>query len=938
MPLLRRAFLALLLLVAAPAFAQGDSSWFYRDTDIVRDPAWRFGTLPNGLRYAVRQNKLPEGQVSIRLRIDAGSLHEADEERGWAHFVEHMAFRGTAGFGDGEARQTWQRLGASFGSDTNASTEPTQTVYQLDLPKNDEASLHTSLRLIAEMADKANFDPKLVEVEKGVVLSELGRRSEISAKLGDLMRPLFFAGLKIADRDTIGTEATLKGATAAGLKAFYERWYRPERATLVMVGDADPALLEKLAAKHFGGWQGSGPAPAEPDYGAPAEVAERTAALAYPGSPHLATLSWVRPYKSVPPTKAREKGELAESIAKRILNRRLEAKARGEASFLSAQVGGDDSVNIADYTQVQVMAKEGRWKEALAETYAIMVDALQSPPSATEIAREMENLRGAARAAVDGERTTRSPSHAQRLISAIDGNSVISTAAGNAALLEELAPAMTPAFVAERMKALFEGSGPRIAMLSPTPLTGIGEALAAAQKAAPAVRAAERTVTMNDLPRLGKAGRVVSRQQIADLGATIVRFSNGSSLIFKKTDFEQGRVNVGLRFGTGLSGLPHDRKTLAWMGSVIGSTGLAGLDLDALERLLTGRRMTMSFSVGEDAFELGGTTNAAELPDQLRLLATKIAHPRWDAALFGRLKTSALENYDLSFSSAASRAGREYGGVTRRGDPRWTPVERAEIAAATPEAFEQLFAPLMRQGPVEAVIVGDVELEAAVKAMLGTIGALPKRAEVKAPAASLAVQPPAPMAKPVTFDHRGDANQAYAMLGWSTFGGVERMRERRALRLAGNMAQVRLFEKLRDVEGATYSPSAGASSSEVFPDWGIFYAAAEIRPERADLFFRLARETVADLAARPAEADEFARALNPVVSGIERQMKTNGYWLSAMEGWSRDPRLIDQTRTILSDYRSMTAGEVRDAVARHVADEGDWSILVLPARLLGGVN
>jgi zinc protease len=935
---IRRAFLALLLVAAAPALAEGDANWFYKNTDIARDPAWRFGTLPNGLRYAVRQNKLPAGQVSIRLRMDVGSLHEADAERGWAHFVEHMAFRGTAGFGDGEARETWQRLGASFGSDTNASTEPTQTVYQLDLPKNDEASLDTSLRLIAEMADKANFDPKLIEVEKGVVLSERGRRSEISAKLGDLMRPLFFAGLKYADRDTIGTEETLKAANAPGLQAFYERWYRPERATLVLVGDADPALLEALAAKHFGGWKGSGPAPAEPEYGKPAEVAERTAALSYPGSPHLATLSWVRPYEGLPPTKAREKGELAEAIAKRILNRRLEAKARGEASYLSAQVGGDDNVNIADYTQVQVMAKDGRWKEALAETYGILADALNSPPSATEIAREMQNLRTGARAAVEGEATAKSPGYAGRLISAIDGNSVISTAAANAALIEELAPAMTPAFVEERMKALFTGSGPRVVMLSPAPVTGIGEALAAAEKSAPAVRAAERTVTMNDLPALGKAGREVSRQQIADLGVTIVRFSNGSSLVFKKTDFEQGRVNVGLRFGTGISGLPSDRKTLAWMGNLIGSTGVAGLDLDALERLLTGRRMSLSFGVGEDAFEMGGTTNAAELPDQLRLLATKIAFPRWDTPLFQRSRTAALENYDLAFSSAASRASREFGGVTRRGDARWTPTEKAEIAAATPQAFEQLFAPLMRQGPIEAVIVGDVDLDTAVKAMLGTVAALPKRAEVKAPAASLKVLPPAPMAKPATFSHRGDPNQAYALLGWSTFGGVERMRERRALQLAGNMVQVRLFEKLRDVEGATYSPSAGATSSETFKDWGLFYTAAEIRPERADLFFRLARETVADLAAAPVEADEFTRAINPVLSGVERRMKTNGYWLSAMEGWSRDPRLIDQTRTILSDYRSMTAAEVRDAVARHVRDEGDWSILVLPARLLPGVN
>src|SRR3954467_8015544 len=307
MHLLRHCLLALLFLVAAPLQAAGDTNWFYRGSDIQPDPAWTFGTLPNGLRYAVRRNALPAGQVSIRLRMDVGSLMERDEERGWAHFIEHMVFRGTAASADHEARETWQRLGASFGSDTNAVTQPTQTVYQLDLPHADRASLETSLKLLDGMVDTAIFDPKILDAERGVVLAEYGRRTELTVELGDLTRSLFYSGLTFADRNTIGTEATLKAATPQGLRAFYERWYRPERATLVMVGDADPAMLEALIAAHFGGWKGIGPAPREPDYGRPAKVAAPVAAVAYPGSPYLATLDWTRPYVALPPTIMRER-------------------------------------------------------------------------------------------------------------------------------------------------------------------------------------------------------------------------------------------------------------------------------------------------------------------------------------------------------------------------------------------------------------------------------------------------------------------------------------------------------------------------------------------------------------------------------------------------------------------------------------------------------
>ena len=935
--MLRTCLLALLL-VAAPVQAAGDSSWFYKNSDIAPDPAWTFGTLPNGLRYAVRRNAVPEGQVSVRLRIDAGSLHEEERERGWAHFIEHMAFRGTKDFGDGEVRETWQRLGASFGSDTNASTEPTQTVYMLDLPHADRASLDTSLRLLADMADTALFDPKIVDAERGVVLSEYGRRTEIAVKLRDLMMPLFYRGLKFADRDTIGTEATLKGATAAGLRAFYERWYRPDRATLVMVGDADPKLMEELIAARFGGWTASGPAPGEPDYGRIADVPERTAAIAYPGSPHFATLSWIRPYRPVPPTKAREQRNLARTLAVRILNRRLEAKARGEAAFLNAQVQYENSVNIADYTQMSVMAKEGRWQQALTEAYAILADALKTPPSQGEIDREMENIRTAGRAAVQGDPTQRSQVRAGRLISAIDGNSVISNAQIQLALFEELAPGLTPQALQSALKDLFQGSGPRLAMLSPAPVAGLPQALAAAEAAAPAARQAERRVSMDDLPPLGSPGREVSRERIADMNSTIVRFANGSSLVFRQSEYDKGNVNVSLRFGSGMSGLPADRKSLAWLGPLLGSTGVGPLDLDGLERLLTGRRMTMSFGFDEEALVLRGSTRAEELGDQMRLLATKIVAPHFDSALFQRSKIAALENYELAFSSAASRMGREFGAFARGGDPRWQPYDKSEIERIRAEDFEAFMKPLLAQGPIEAVVVGDVDLETAVAAMLKTVAALPPRPKVRASAASLKVRPPNASKEPVRFTHQGDPTQAYAALGWTTFGGPERRRERRALGIAANIAQARLMERLRDSEGASYSPSATVQSSYEFPEWGLFFAGSEIRPERADLFFRLAREIVADLAAKPASADEWQRAINPVVTGIERRLKTNGYWAGTMEDWSRQPYLIEHTRTYLADYKSLTPEEVRAAVAKWVADEGDWSILVLPAKAGGGVN
>ena len=937
MTLLRPLIFALLLLVAGPALAQsGDGDWLYRGSDIARDPAWRFGTLPNGLRYAVRRNALPAGQVSIRIRIDAGSLHEQDNERGWAHYVEHMLFRGTEAYPDRQARHIWQQLGASFGSDSNATTDATETVYQLDLPHADRTSLDTSLRVLADMMAAARFDPAAVAAERPVVLAEKERRPEISARALEISLPLYYSGLRYATRDTIGTDATLNGATAEGLRAFYRRWYRPDRAAIVLVGDADPAMLEELVRERFGGWQAQGPAPGDPDFGTPAEIPQPVANLAYPGVPMTANIAWLRPYDPRPHTMARERQSLEEMLAARIINRRLEAHARGQSAFITAAVGANRRRAVADTTTLSVSARDGRWREALAESFAIVGDALRAAPSAAEIDRELRNLRTGATAAVTGEPTLRSQVRADQLANAIDNRSVVATAQTVLDNFERNAPAMTPEAVGAAMQRLFTGLGPRMMLVSPEPIAGgptvLAEGLAAARAAAPAIRAAERLVSFDDLPLPGRPGRELSRSRIDDMDVTIVRFANGSTLTFKHTDHERGSVQVRLRFGHGLAGLSPDRPSLGWLGSLIAPSGLAGLDLDGMERLLTGRRMALSFAVDEDSFVLGGQTNAADLADQLRLLTVKLTHPRWDPALFARFQAGAVQGYELQFASASARASRELGGVIRPNDQRWRPIERQEIPAVTVDQFRDYFAPLLAGGPVHAIIVGDVSIDQAVAAMLNTVAALPVR-RTQAPAVGAErLRPPAPDPEPRRFTHQGDRNQAYALIGWSTLGGRDQTRERRALALASNILQVRLFDRLREVEGATYSPSAAHLGSETFADWGVFYAGAEVRPDRAAAFFRAAREIVADLAANPVEADEFARAQNPVVTGIERRLATNSYWVGALENWVSSPQDIENVRNYLADYRALTADDVRRAVATWVADQGDWSMLILPAR------
>ena len=226
---------------AVPAQAQ---PWLYRGSDIPQDKEWVFGELANGLRYAVRKNGVPPGQVSIRIRIDAGSLHEQDSERGFAHLLEHLVFRQSKYLGEAQAIPTWQRLGATFGNDTNAETTPTQTVFKLDLPDATPQGLDESFKLLSGMMAAPTLCEANIRTEVPIVLAEKRERGGAAQRVQEATQATFYAGQLLAQRSPIGTEATLNGANQASVRAFHARWYRPENAVIVVAGDVDPAVLE----------------------------------------------------------------------------------------------------------------------------------------------------------------------------------------------------------------------------------------------------------------------------------------------------------------------------------------------------------------------------------------------------------------------------------------------------------------------------------------------------------------------------------------------------------------------------------------------------------------------------------------------------------------------------------------------------------------------
>ncbi|WP_237023399.1 M16 family metallopeptidase [Lacunisphaera limnophila] len=248
-------------LILLPLATLSAADFAHQASDLPADPGIKWGRLDNGLRYALLRNAEPQGRISARLAIKAGSLHENENQRGVAHFLEHMAFNGSRRFPAANVIEFFQKLGMDFGGDTNASTGFDRTIYQLELPDTKPETLRESLTWFADVADGLLLDPQEIDKERGIILSE--KRARDSVALRTFMAELEFLvpETRLPQRLPIGTEEVLRTAGRERFVEYYDSWYRPDRMILVLVGDIEPLQVEPVVREILGAVTARAPAP-----------------------------------------------------------------------------------------------------------------------------------------------------------------------------------------------------------------------------------------------------------------------------------------------------------------------------------------------------------------------------------------------------------------------------------------------------------------------------------------------------------------------------------------------------------------------------------------------------------------------------------------------------------------------------------------------------
>lgn len=937
--MIRRFLLALTLVLTTPALAQEAQvqerhEWPFAESDLPADPSYRFGRLPNGMRYVIRQNATPAGQGMVQFWVDAGSVAETEEERGYAHFIEHMAFNGSTRVPEGEMIRLLEREGLAFGPDTNASTNFDVTLYMLNLPRNDPGLLDTALMLMRETASELTFNPEAVEREKGIVLSE--RRVRDTFQMRNVIDNLAFLypGSRFAKRLPIGTVESLQAATPEKLRALYDRLYRPENTAIVVVGDFDPDLVEAEIREHFASWAPEPLVPAVDPGPVPVDLADQTDLYLDPALPEQVTVSRHGPVLDDTDTRAFREWNLRREIGYAIVNRRLQRLARLEdPPFRSAGLGSSEVFDVGRTTNLVVYAGDGEWKRALAAAQAEYRRALEFGFTEAEVAEQIASLRNAVENNAAGAATRPHSSFVAAAIELLQEDRVPTTPESALERFRAYEPGITPETVMAALKdELVPLDNPLIRFEGKVAPEGGAEALRAAWDEGMAVPlAAEEAGALAEFgySDFGAPGAVVSDTVEPVLGIRTIRFANGLRLNLKKTDLQRDRISVQLNIDGGQMLNTRQDPIATAMAGALPIGGLGKHTTDELQSILAGKSVSFSVGAGEETFVMNAQTTPRDLALQLQLMAAAVTDPGYRPAGEAQYRRN-IENFFAQLTATPESAlANTLGGIVSDNDPRFTMRPKEEYLALTFAKLREAIADRLANGAMELAVVGDIDEEQTVQLVAATVGAIAPREPDFLPYEDNRQRTFTADRSPRTIAHDGAADQAIVRMTWPTRDDSDPV-EVLTLELLERVMRLELVEKVREELGQTYTPSANASHSRTYPGYGTFTIAAPVDAGKVEAAREAMLETVRALIAAPVDEDTLLRARRPLMESYENALKTNGGWMNLADRAQSEPERIERFNRARERLAALTAADVQAMAARYLKPEERLEIVVLP--------
>jgi zinc protease len=606
------------------------------------DPQVTMGTLPNGLRYYIRENRRPEQRAELRLVVNAGSILEDEDQLGLAHFVEHMAFNGTRNFEKQELVSWLESIGMRFGADVNAYTSFDETVYMLQVPTDSLQPIEKALQILEDWAHGVSFDPEEVEKERGVVIEEWRLGQGAGERLRQQYFPTLFRGSRYAERLPIGTPDVLRTFTREQLVRFYRDWYRPDLMAVVAVGDFEAAVVEQLVIERFGRIEPVASPRARETFSVP----DHAETLVVVATDEEATGTVVEASWKLPPhgqeTEDDYRRSLLQQLYGRMLNARLgELAQKPEPPFIAGGSTYGSMIRSRASFSLGAMVQDGGVEPGLEAVLAEAERVARHGFTATELERQKTNLlRGLERAHAERDRTESARYAAEYVRAFLHGEAVPGIEA-EYRLAQQLLPDigldevddLAREWITDRSRVIIVTAPERAAAALPTrdAILAVFDAVAAAG-IAPFEDLVATEPLMADMPA---AGRIVASRPVAGIEATLFELANGARVVLKPTTFKNDQILLGAYSPGGLS-LVDDSVYVSgtFAAQLVSMSGLGALDAIQLGKVLAGQAAGVSASPGEYSEVLRGSASPRDIETLFQLTHLHFTAPRSDTAAY----------------------------------------------------------------------------------------------------------------------------------------------------------------------------------------------------------------------------------------------------------------------------------------------------------------
>ena len=893
------------------------------------DSALRLGVLPNGLTYYIRANHTPAGRADFWLVHKVGSVMEEENERGLAHFLEHMAFTGTKNYSEYELFGYLTQNGLGFGTDVNATTSYDDTQYYIsNVPTRRQTMLDSVLYIMRDLSCNLVLDEGSIEKERAIIQEERTNNSTFQLRLQEHVLPVLMQGSRYANRIPIGLPEVVAKVNKQQLQQFYHQWYRPDRQALIVVGDFDAQLMERKVKRIFG----VTPVPIESspaiDLTLPDHKGLRSVIYTDPEADATMVNLYFK-HDNLPPNKRNTQQYLEQNMKKTLalymLGQRLEKSIRQAQSPLQMAQANDTHFITTRSKEALAMTAISKPGEVLATVEQLLTEARRMALhgfSEGELAQARAaisaNMRQYALQVEHHETAEYVSEYIDHYLSGSYIPGVTKEVELSLAVIDRLTLREVNALVSQWVStdnACLLIAGPKEEQY-PTEAqlqTSFKSILTSLVDDYQVTTVGQKTL-MSTLPQPGK---IISREQDNDLQTTTLLLGNGIKVVLHPDRLKAGEVLFdaiarGGQWAMDTAFAPQ----LKVLEAAIEDSRLGGHTQDELRAMLADKQLGISFELIEDHHDLIGgcvTADLETLMQAIYLYFTDIT-PDQEAykALIARMRAQVQQRKDKPEAQLAdSIAIAHYGH-----HPLALPLTESQLDQIDYDQLLQLYHQYVaRPDQFTFIFVGDFDVDTVTALVQRYIASLPVDSSVKPLHASHPMHL-VPGERKVTV-HASNTERAQVLITHS--GPIENTLDYDVMtQVYGHVLEITLNAVLREEHQLTYGVNASARMLRTEPRWTLQYQYA-CKPQDVEHSIDIAVNAIALIEERGVSEQLFDKVKQMMLRRYDEDIATNAYWMNVLRNRAMDQDVHTGIRDIL---QSLTLDQFDTFIAGLKYDTG----------------